>query len=180
MSPSFMGAQRQGNCYYYISQAARNLSLNTNAVFKKLTLDSNKAWKPILDSPCFPTFMLPTNPLSGTKTWICHGINTDSDSSKQGKNVSNTMLGKKTEPSDLSSLTQKQVSHSPYICSEGWIRNSAPYRHLGTQNDGGSTICDSSNHKVRGRDTLENHAGALQCLSLDISHAPAKCKRARK
>ena len=84
------------------------------------------------------------------------------------------MLGRKVEPSNLSDLNTKKtfLTHHTLPVRVG-AKQSAPYCHLGTQNDSGSTIYDIASHSVSGRETF-------QCLSLDLLHAPAKCKRARK
>lgn len=71
--------------------------------------------------------------------------------------------------------THKFLIHPTYPVRVG-DRPSAPYCHLGTQNNGGSAICGTASHNVTGRETLENHTGAFPSLGLDVLHAPACAK----
>ena len=64
------------------------------------------------------------------------------------------------------------LTHHTLVVKVG-ARQSAPYCHLGTQNNGGSTTGDIASHSDRGTETF-------QCPSLDLPHAPAKHERPRK
>lgn len=152
MSTSFMGAQRSFNQPF-------------TTVFHRLPEISLCSFNPkqsLITNSRFSLFPCPQPPLSGTNTWICQDIETDFDSSKQRKNLLNSMLGRKIKSSSLKG--QKFLIHS-----------------------GGSAICSTASHNVTGRGTLENHVGAFQCFSLDLLYAPPSppptpglCKRARK